>query len=117
MQICLLSNQIPPKTPFPPIVAHVSATFSPVNTMSPVVRKLAVLHNYAAYCKNKGADNCRVTALLISAFVFATDSPIPLLPNSGISSLWASSVVLSNLVGNTEDSFSRNVATMLKIAH
>ena len=45
-------------------------------------------------CKNQDADQlhgCAVTVQLISVFVFASDSTIPLLPKSEVASLYPSS--------------------------
>ena len=87
-------------------------------------------------CGNKGADQLRgkktktqinfaVTAKLISAFVFATQTHVVqsvcfLNPKSHVSShlLWLySPVFMSDLVGNPEDRFSHNEAHLICMLH
>ena len=58
-------------------------------------------------CENKDADQLRSNCAADQRFCFRyTDSKIPLLPKSEISSLQPSSV--ADLVGNPEDRFSHN---------
>ena len=65
-------------------------------------------------CENKDADQLRGNREADQHLCFRyTDSTIPLLPKSDISSLWPSSVavqpgLVSDLVGNPEDRFSHN---------
>ena len=65
-------------------------------------------------CENKDADQLRGNREADQRLYFHyTDSTIPLLPKSEISSLWPSSV--SDLVGNPEDRFSHNEAQMANL--
>ena len=58
-------------------------------------------------CENKDADQLRGNREADQRLCFRyTDSTIPLLPKSEISSLW----FVSDLVGNPEDRFSQNEA-------
>ena len=81
--------------------------------MSPVMRKPAF-----CICENKDADQLRGNRQAYHRLCFRhTDSTIPLLPKSEISSLQPSSVAVlpgfvSDLVGNLEDRFSHNEAQM-----
>ena len=66
-------------------------------------------------CENKDADQLRSNREADQRICFRyTDSTIPLLPKSEISSLYPSSVAVvrfvSDLVGNLEDRFSQNEA-------
>ena len=64
-----------------------------------------------AYAKTKAQIKCAVTAQLISAFVMATlYSAIPLLSKSNIILCGYTARLLSDLVGNPVDRFSRDAA-------
>ena len=70
-------------------------------------------------CENKDADQIRITAKLISVFVFATrivQSLYFLNPKFQVSShlLWLYSPVVSDLVTNPEDLFSDVAAQMIE---
>ena len=74
--------------------------------MSRVVRKPDF-----CICENKDADQLRGNREADQRLCFRhTDSTIPLLPKSKISSIYPSSVIVSDLVGNPEDRFSHNEA-------
>ena len=65
------------------------------------MRKLAL-----GVCETKAQISCAVTAQLISAFVFATDSTISVLLKSTFNQF------LSDLVGNLKDRFFRVAAQL-----
>ena len=84
-----------------------------IHDMSFVVRKPAF-----CICKNKDADQLRGDHEADQHLCFSyTDSTIPLLPKTEISSLYAFSVTtdgfVSDLVGNPEDRFSYNEAHII----
>ena len=72
-------------------------------------------------CENKGADQLRSNFAANQHLCFQyTDSAIPLLSKSDISSLWPSSVVyiaqfVSDLGGNPDNRFSHDTAHMIVV--
>ena len=64
-------------------------------------------------CENKDADQLRGNRKADQRLCFRyIDSTIPLLSKSEISSLYSSSVAVSDLIANPEDRFSQNEAHM-----
>ena len=68
-------------------------------------------------CKNKGTDQLRANhaAKLISAFGFATDSTIPLLPKSKISSLKPSALAVQRGLCWTRSEIPKTDFVMMRV--
>ena len=109
------SIHIDGKLPFFLKAKTIHIFYSVVHYMSHVTRKLD-----ACQCKKQAQISCEVTAQLISAFVFSTCTcTIPCLHKFEMSSFSPFSVIVqaivSDLVGNTKDQFSRVAAHIIKL--